>query len=180
MDNFIEEFEMGAEEVLENLLNGFKNVRAGRANPFSLDKVMVEYYGSLTPLKSIANITVPEATELLIKPFDKSSLKDIEKGINVANLGFNPINDGESIRINIPKLTEDRRRELVKQVKEYSEEAKIALRNVRRDILKTIEEAKLPKDEAERWEDRVQEEVNSYNKKIEDLYKEKEKELMTV
>ena len=162
MDNFIEEFEMGAEEVLENLLNGFKNVRAGRANPSSLDKVMVEYYGSLTPLKSIANITVPEATELLIKPFDKSSLKDIEKGINVANLGFNPINDGESIRINIPKLTEDRRRELVKQVKEYSEEAK------------------LPKDEAERWEDRVQEEVNSYNKKIEDLYKEKEKELMTV
>lgn len=168
------------DKALESLDKRFATVRAGRANPSSLDGVMVEYYGSMTPLKQLATISVPEAKQLLIKPFDKSSLGAIEKGILAANLGYNPGNDGESIRIVIPDLTEERRRELVKQVKSLAEDAKVAVRNNRHEALENLEKLELSEDEEKGLEKEVQEVVNEYNKKIDEMLKEKEKELLTV
>ena len=167
-------------KTLENLEKRFATVRAGRANPSSLDGVMVSYYGVDTPLKSLATISVPEARQLLIKPFDRSCLKQIEKGIFDANLGFTPNNDGESIRIVIPPLTEDRRRELTKQVKAMAEDAKVSVRNIRRETMEDIEKAKLPEDIEKAKDKEIQDLVNEYNKKIEEMLKEKEEELMSV
>ena len=168
------------EKALNNLQERFKTVRTGRANPSSLDKVMVNYYGVLTPLRSLANITVPEARQLLIKPFDKGALAGIEKGIYEADLGYTPNNDGETIRIVIPDLTEDRRRELVKQVKGMSEDAKVAVRNGRRDGLDLLKDAELSEDEEKHLENEIQNIVNEFNKKIEEELEEKEKDLMSV
>ena len=168
------------DKALDNLDKRFTTVRAGRANPSSLDGVMVEYYGSMTPLKQLATISVPEARQLLIKPFDKSSLGAIEKGILSANLGYNPGNDGETIRIVIPELTEDRRRELVKQVKAISEEAKVSIRNIRHDGMEDVKKCELPEDQEKGLEKDIQDLVNEYNKKIENALKEKEQELLTV
>lgn len=167
-------------KVIENLGKRFATVRAGRANPSSLDGVVVDYYGSMTPLKQLATITVPEARQLLIKPFDKSSLGAIEKAILTSNLGYNPGNDGETIRIVIPELTEDRRRELVKQVKSISEEARVSIRNIRHEAMEDIEKEDLPEDDEKRIEKEVQDLVNKYNKKVDDELKEKEQELLTV
>ena len=167
-------------KVIENLGKRFATVRAGRANPSSLDGIVVEYYGSMTPLKQLATITVPEARQLLIKPFDKSSLGAIEKAILTSNLGYNPGNDGETIRIVIPELTEDRRRELVKQVKSISEEARVSIRNIRHEAMEDIEKEDLPEDDEKRIEKEVQDLVNKYNKKVDDELKEKEQELLTV
>ncbi len=166
--------------AIESLEKRFATVRAGRANPSSLDGIMVEYYGSMTPLKQLATISVPEARQLLIKPFDKSCLKGIEKAILASNLGYNPGNDGETIRIVIPELTEERRKELVKQVKALAEDAKVAIRNIRRDILESIEKLELSEDEEKLLEKDVQDTVNEYNKKVESKLKEKEQELLTV
>ena len=129
-DMIILELNEKMDKAIANLEKRFATVRAGRANPSSLDGIVVEYYGSMTPLKQLATISVPEARQLLIKPFDRGCLKDIEKAILASNLGYNPGNDGETIRIIIPELTEERRRELVKQVKAISEEAKVAIRNI--------------------------------------------------
>ena len=166
--------------TIDSLESKFTNVRAGRANPNMLDGVMVEYYGTPTPLKSLANISVPEARQLSIKPFDKSCLGAIEKAIFEANLGVTPNNNGEVVFIVIPPLTEDRRKELVKQVKTLAEEAKIALRNIRAFANKDIENLKLPEDEEKRGIDRVQELINEYNKVVEEKLKDKEKDLMTI
>lgn len=168
------------DKTIENLEKRFATVRAGRANPSSLDGVMVEYYGSMTPLKQLATISVPEARQLLIKPFDKSALAGIEKAILASNLGYTPGNDGETIRIVIPELTEERRRELAKQVKAISEDAKVSVRNIRHDGLEAIEKLELPEDEEKGLEKDIQDLVNEYNKKIENLLKEKEEELLTV
>ncbi len=168
------------ELALANLEKRFTTVRAGRANPSSLDGVMVEYYGSMTPLKQLATISVPEANQLLIKPFDRSALGAIEKGIIAANLGYNPGNDGETIRIVIPALTEERRKELVKQVKSMAEDAKIVIRNLRHEANEEITKLELPEDEEKGMMKDVQDLVNDYNKKIDSLCKEKEQELMTV
>lgn len=168
------------ETALANLEKRFTTVRAGRANPSSLDGVMVEYYGSMTPLKQLATISVPEANQLLIKPFDRSALGAIEKGIIAANLGYNPGNDGETIRIVIPALTEERRKELVKQVKAMAEDAKIVIRNLRHEANEEITKLELPEDEEKGMMKDVQDLVNDYNKKIDSLCKEKEQELMTV
>jgi len=168
------------EKTIENLGKRFATVRAGRANPSSLDGVMVEYYGAMTPLKQLATISVPEARQLLIKPFDKSSLSAIEKAILSSNLGYNPGNDGETIRIVIPELTEERRKELAKQVKAIAEEAKVSVRNIRHDGLEDVKKAELPEDEEKLMEKDIQDLVNEYNKKIEDSLKEKEQELLTV
>ena len=113
--------------------NRFINIRAGRANPAMLSGIMVSYYGTPTPIQSLANITVPEARQLMVKPFDRSALKEIERSINEANLGITPINNGEVIILTIPELTEDRRKDYVKQAKEIAEEAKVALINIRQD-----------------------------------------------
>ena len=181
MDNeFIKDVENKMKGTLVNLEKRFTTVRAGRANPSSLDGVMVDYYGSMTPLKSLATISVPEATQLLIKPFDKGCLGNIEKAIIAANLGYNPSNDGETIRIVIPALTEERRRELTKQVKVMAEEAKVSIRNIRHESNEKIEKMELPEDEEKGMMKEVQDLVNEYNKDIDNLYKDKEQELMTV
>ena len=168
------------DKTMENLAKRFTTVRAGRANPSSLDGVMVEYYGSMTPLKQLATISVPEARQLLIKPFDKSSLGAIEKAILASNLGYTPGNDGETIRIVIPELTEERRRELAKQVKAIAEDAKVSIRNIRHDGLEDVKKAELPEDAEKGMEKDIQDLVNEYNKKIEAELKNKEDELLTV
>ena len=134
----IKNVESKMNKTIASLEEKLKTVRAGRANPSSLDRVTVDYYGSQTPLKQLATISVPEATQLCIKPFDKGCLKDIEKAIFESNLGYTPNNDGESIRIVIPPLTEDRRRELIKQVKAIGEESKISIRNIRHEGIEDI------------------------------------------
>ena len=174
------EVEDNCEKAVLNLQEKFKTVRTGRANPSSLDKVMVNYYGAPTPLRQLANITVPEARQLLIKPFDKGALSNIEKGIYEADLGYTPNNDGESIRIIIPDLTEDRRRELVKQVKAMMEDAKVSIRNARRDGLDLVKKNEFPEDVEKKLENDIQEIVNKYNKKAEDELSLKEQDLMSV
>ena len=182
MDSDMIMLELGEkmEKALQNLEKRFATVRAGRANPSSLDGVMVEYYGSMTPLKQLATISVPEARQLLIKPFDRGSLKNIEKAILTSNLGYNPGNDGETIRIIIPELTEERRRELVKQVKALAEEAKVAIRNIRREGIEAVSKLEVSEDEEKGLEKDIQDIVNEYNKKVEAMLKEKEEELLTV
>ncbi len=179
-DTILLEITDNMDKSIDNLEKKFTTVRAGRANPSSLDGIMVEYYGAMTPLKQLATISVPEAKQLLIKPFDKSCLSAIEKAIIASNLGYNPGNDGETIRIVIPDLTEERRIELTKQVKALAEEAKVSIRNIRREGMEDIEKLDLPEDEEKRMEKEIQDLVNEYNKKIEDSLKEKEKELLTV
>lgn len=167
-------------KTLENLEHRFATVRAGRANPSSLDGITADYYGVATPLKQLATISVPEARQLLIKPFDRGCLGAIEKAIFESNLGYTPNNDGETIRIIIPVLTEDRRKELTKQVKSMAEDGKVSIRNIRHDSNEEIEKQEISEDEQKNLENRVQELVNKYNKLIEDKLKEKEVELMTV
>ena len=180
LDEILLECETRMEETMEALEKRFMNVRAGRANPSMLDGIMVEYYGVPTPLKQLANISVPEARQLSIKPFDKGILGDIEKAIFEANIGITPNNNGEVIFLVIPALTEDRRRELVKQVKQIAEEGKIALRNIRQDANNDIKKLKLPEDMEKSGNEDVQELIGKYNKIIEEKLKVKEEELMTI
>ena len=181
MDNEILELTKDLmEKAVEAVEKRFTTVRAGRANPSILDGVMVEYYGVPTPLKQLATISIPEARQIQIKPFDKSCLHNIEKGIFEADLGLTPGNDGESIRIVIPALTEDRRKELTKQVKAISEDGKVSIRNIRREAIEDLEKEKLPEDEQKALEKEIQDLVNEYNKKIDEKLKEKEEELLSV
>ena len=168
------------QQALISLDKKFTNVRAGRANPSMLDGIMVEYYGVPTPLKQIANIAIPEARQLSIKPYDRSALAGIEKAIFEANLGVTPNNNGEVVFIVIPPLTEDRRKELVKQVKALAEEGKIALRNIRQDANNELKRLELPEDEEKLGNEKVQELINKFNKEIDEKLKEKENELMTI
>lgn len=179
-DEVLLECETRMEETMESIDKRFLNVRAGRANANMLDGIMVEYYGVPTPLKQLANISVPEARQLSIKPFDKGILGDIEKAIFEANIGLTPNNNGEVIFLVIPALTEDRRKELVKQVKTIAEEGKIALRNIRQDANNDIKKLKLPEDIEKNGNEEVQELINKYNKVIDEKLKVKENELMTI
>lgn len=167
-------------KTLDNLEHRFVTVRAGRANPSSLDGITADYYGSPTPLKQLATISVPEARQLLIKPFNRSCLGAIEKAIFESNLGYTPNNDGETIRIIIPVLTEERRKELTKQVRAMAEDAKVSIRNIRHDANEDIEKEEISEDEQKNLQNRVQDLVNKYNKLIDEKTKEKENELMTV
>lgn len=180
MENTINLTEEKMQNAIITMEERFLNVRAGRANPSMLDKVMVDYYGVATPIKSLANISVPEARQLMIKPFDRSILGHIEKAIFEANFGVTPNNNGECVFIVIPPLTEDRRKELVKEVKQLAEDAKIHLRNIRQDANKMISSLKLPEDEEKRSIEEVQDLINKYNKEIESKLKDKEKDLMTI
>lgn len=180
MDEILLNTEEKMENTINSLENKFTNVRAGRANPAMLDGIMVEYYGTPTPLKQLANISVPEARQLMIKPFDKSVLAGIEKAIFEANLGITPNNNGECVFLVIPPLTEDRRKELVKQVKALAEEGRIALRNIRQDANTAIKNLKLPEDEEKYGNEEVQELINKYNKVIDEKLKAKENDLMTI
>ena len=180
MDDILMNAELEMTTAIENMEKRFLNIRAGRANPAMLDGVMVNYYGVPTPLKQLATISIPEARQLCIKPFDRSCLGDIEKGIYEANIGITPNNNGEIIILNIPALTEETRRNYVKQAKEYSEDCKIVLRNIRQDSNNDIKKLELPEDEEKSAMEEVQELINKYNKVVEDKFKEKENELMTV
>ena len=179
-EDLVKQTEEKMKKSMEALEKKFTTVRAGRANPSSLDGVMVSYYGAMTPLKQLVTISVPEANQLLLKPFDKSCLGEIEKAILSSNLGYNPSNDGETIRIVIPALTEERRKELTKQVKALAEDAKVSIRNIRQDANKEIEKQEYPEDEEKRLLNEIQELVNTYNKEIENQLKLKEQELLTV
>ena len=167
-------------KAIETMDSRLLNIRAGRANPAMLNGIMAEYYGTPTPIQSLANITVPEARQLFIKPFDKSALKDIERAINEANLGITPTNNGEVIILTIPELNEERRREYVKQAKQIGEDGKVAVRNVRQDANNDLKKLELPEDEEKLYLEDIQELTNKYNKIIEDKIKEKEEELMQV
>ncbi len=176
-----DEIELKMMHCLETMDNRLTTIRAGRANPAILNGIMVDYYGNPTPLQSLANINVPEARTLIIKPFDKSCLKDIVRAINEADLGINPTDNGESVIMSIPPLTEERRKEYVKQAKEIAEETKIALRKVRQEANDEIkEDESIPEDEEKVLLEEVQKLINDYNKKVEEKLKEKEQELMTV
>ena len=167
-------------KAIEHLEGRLVSIRAGRENPAMLNGIMVDYYGSMTPLNSIANITVPEARQLFIKPFDRSALKNIEKAINESNLGIAPSNNGEMIILTVPELTQDRRKEYVKMAKGYGEDAKVALRNIRQEDNEAIKKAELPEDEEKLYLEDVQECITKYNKIVDDLVREKESELMKI
>lgn len=168
------------EKVIENMEMRFTTVRAGRANPNILNGVMVEYYGAPTTLNAVSTISVPEARQLMIKPFDKSLLKEIEKAIYAAELGLTPNNNGEVVFLTIPELTEETRKNYVKQVKEMAEEAKIALRNVRQDFNNMIKKSEVSEDEEKRNMDQVQKLIDKYNQVVEEKFKEKENELLSI
>lgn len=168
------------DKVIESLETRLTTVRAGRANPNILNGIMVEYYGVPTPIQGIANISIPEARQLVIKPFDKSALKNIEKALFEANLGMAPTNNGEVLILTIPELTEDSRRTFVKQVKDMAEEARIALRNVRQDANNAIKRQEFSENEEKIYLESVQKLIDKYNYIVEEKFKEKEKELMTI
>ncbi|KAK3415795.1 hypothetical protein EUGRSUZ_H01473 [Eucalyptus grandis] len=172
------------EKTIETVRSKFNSIRTGRTNPAMLDKVEVEYYGSPVSLKSIAQISTPESSSLLIQPYDKSSLKAIEKAIVNSDLGMTPNNDGEVIRLSLPQLTSERRKELSKIVAKQAEEGKVALRNIRRDALKTYEklekEKKLSEDNVKDLSKDLQKLTDDYMKKVDTIFKQKEKELLTV
>ena len=176
----INELEINFKKSIESLEGRLKKISAGRANPSILDGVMVNYYGSPTPLKTLVTISIPEARQLMIKPFDKSSLSSIEKAIFEADLGYTPNNDGECIRIIIPALTEDRRRELVKQAKSICEETRVSLRNQRRDAIELLKDLKLPEDVLKGATDRIQVLIDKYNKSVDEILDNKTKDLMSV
>lgn len=168
------------EKVIENLEARFTTIRAGRANPNMLNGIMVSYYGVPTPIQSLATISIPEARQLFIKPFDKGCLKDIEKALYEANLGINPTNNGEMLILTIPELTGETRKNYVKQAKEMSEEARIALRNVRQDANNVIKKLEVSEDEQEIYKEEVQDLIDKYNAVVEEKFKEKENELTTL
>lgn len=180
MEDILMQTEMDMESAIENMEKRFLNIRAGRANPAMLDGVMVNYYGVDTPLKQLATISIPEARQLCIKPFDRSSISAIEKGIYEANIGITPNNNGETIMLNIPALTEETRKGYVKQAKEYAEDCKIALRNIRQDANNDLKKLEMPEDDKKAAQDDVQELINKYNEIVDKKFKEKEIELMSV
>ena len=172
------------EKTVEHLEEALARVRAGKANVKILDGIMVEYYGSLVPLAQVGTVTVPDAKSIVITPWEKSIIRDIERAIINSPLGITPENNGELIRLGIPPLTEDRRRELVKQVKSDAETAKVSIRNARRDtndaIKKSIKTDNTPEDVAKDAEAEVQKLHDRYIKKVDELFSAKEKEIMTV
>lgn len=179
-DEIFLEAEEKMEKAISAMENRFLNVRAGRANPKILDKVMVEYYGVPTPLIQLATISVPEARKIVIKPFDRSSIGAIEKAIFEANIGLTPNNNGETVMLVIPELTEERRKEYVKEAKSIAEDAKIALRNIRQDANTSIKKLEIPEDEQKRASEDVQDLINKYNKIADEKLKTKESELMEI
>lgn len=177
----LEEAQEGMEKAIAHLKKQLSNIRAGKANPGMLGSVMVEYYGSQTTLNQVANVNTPDARTLSIQPFEKSLIPEIEKGILQANLGFNPMNNGESVIINVPPLTEERRKQLVKQTKAEGEDAKVGVRNDRKAAnqeLKKLEE--ISEDQLKDAEGEVQELTDKFIARIDEILVVKEKEIMTV
>ena len=169
------------DKALDALKSNFSRVRSGRANAHILDPIKVDYYGQPTPITQLAGVKVPEASMLVIEPWDKSSLKAIEKAIEASDLGITPSNDGISIRLPFPRPTEERRRELVKECREYAEQAKVSIRNIRRDFNNKLErDEELTEDDVRREQAKVQKHTDEYVAKVEELLKEKEAEVMEI
>ena len=184
MDERIKKYEDKMQKSLENYQGELASIRAGRANPHILDKIKVDYYGTPTSIQQVGNVSVPEARVIMIKPYDKSMLKDIEKALQVSDIGINPNNDGTSIRLVFPELTEDRRKELCKDVKKKGEECKVAVRNIRRDGVDAFKKMGKSEDISEDiikdLQDELQKLTDKYIKKVDEAGAEKEKEIMTV
>lgn len=180
----LEQFKEKMTKSVDNLQEEYTTIRAGRANPHILDKISVEYYGQPSNLQSVANVSVSEARTLLIQPWDASLIKEIEKAILVADLGLTPNNDGKVIRLTFPELTEERRKELVKDVKKKGENAKVAVRNIRRDandmIKKQQKANEISEDEQKDAEDEIQKLTDEFVAKIDQMVEDKSKEIMTV
>ena len=183
MDARLQSYEEKMKKTLDFLAEEYAAVRAGRANPHVLDKIKVDYYGTPTPIQQVGNVSVPEARIIQIAPWDKSMLKAIEKAILTSDIGINPQNDGSIIRLQFPELTEERRKDLVKDIKKKAEEGKVALRNVRRDgneEFKKLGKGEISEDEAADLTDSLQKLTDEYIAKIDKALEEKTKELMTV
>ncbi len=183
MDDRMQQYDGRMKKTLEYLEADYAAVRAGRANPHVLDKLRVNYYGTPTPIQQVGNVTVPEARVIQIAPWEKSLLKEIEKAILTSDIGINPTNDGSVIRLVFPELTEERRKDLVKDVKKKGEDAKVAVRNIRRDgndALKKLAKTEVSEDEIKQLEEQLQKLTDQYIKEIDALMETKSKEIMTV
>lgn len=180
MNEIFEETELRMDSTIQNMEKKLINIRAGRANPTILDGILVPYYGTDTPLKQLATISIPEARQLCIKPFDRSTIGAIEKAIFEANIGLTPNNNGETVILNIPALTEETRKEYVKQARGVGEEAKIALRNIRQDANNEIKRLEITEDEVKNGQEEIQTMISKYNKIVDEKLKEKEQELMSI
>lgn len=178
------EAESQMQKAVESTQRAFNTIRTGRANASLLDKVTVDYYGSPTPLKSLANISTPDATTILIQPYDRSTLNPIEKAISLSDIGLTPSNDGSVIRLNIPPLTSDRRKELAKVAAKYAEEGKVSIRNIRRDAVDSIRKQEksgdVSEDEAKDLQDKIQKMTDKHINRVDELLAEKEKDITTV
>ncbi len=183
MEN-LSQYEEKMKKSLESLYSEFSTIRAGRANPHVLDKITVDYYGTASTLQQVANITVPEARMIQIQPWEASLIKEIEKAIMCSDLGITPTNDGKCIRLVFPELTEERRKELVKDVKKKSENAKVAIRNIRRDandtVKKQMKASEISEDESKQFEEKIQKLTDKYIAEVDKAVEEKSKEILTV
>lgn len=172
------------QKTIESTQKSFNTIRTGRANAALLDRVMVDYYDTETPLKSLANISIPDSTTILIQPYDKTSIAQIEKAISMSDLGLTPNNDGSAIRLNIPPLTSDRRKELVKLAGKLAEEGKVAIRHIRRDAVDAVRKQEkkheVSEDESHDLQEQIQKVTNEFTAKIEELLAAKEKDITTV
>ena len=184
MENIIKILKEGLEKNQSHFKSEIATLSVGRATPLLVEDIIVDYYGTPTPLQQISTISIPDTRNILIKPWEKNQLKEIEKAINLAQLGFNPVNDGESIRITVPQPTEERRKDLVKHLRDLLEEAKISIRNGREDAIKEVrkmeKEGEISEDERFKGQDDIQKIVNEENKELEEMMEKKEKEIMTI
>ena len=184
MDSRLNVFKEKLEKSLNSMLTDFNSIRAGRANPKILDKILVDYYGVKTPIPQMGSVSVPEARVIVIQPFDKTTIKEIEKSINMSDIGINPTTDGNVIRLVFPELNEERRKEISKDIKKRGEECKIAIRNVRKDafdLIKKLEkDSEITKDDNKKFSDDFQKEVDNFITKIDKAVDEKTKEIMKV
>lgn len=183
MDSRLQAYEDRMKKAIEFLEGDYNGIRAGRANPHILDKLRVDYYGTPTPIQQVGNVTVPEARVIQIAPWEKSLIKAIEKAILTSDIGINPSNDGSVIRLVFPELTEERRKDLAKDVRKKAEEGKVAIRNIRRDgndALKKLGKTDVPEDEIKQLEEQLQKLTDKYIKEVDALMEKKSKEIMTV
>ena len=183
MDARLQQYDDKMKKTVDFLETDYSTIRAGRANPHVLDKIRVDYYGTPTPIQQVGNVTVPEARIIQIAPWDKSLLKAIEKAIMTSDIGINPSNDGSVIRLVFPELTEERRKDLVKDVKKKAEDGKVAIRNIRRDgndAFKKLAKGEISEDEIKQLEEELQKLTDKYIKDIDALMEAKSKEIMTV
>ena len=169
------------EKTVDSLKTNYSTLRTGRAVTSMLDRIEIDYWGSMTPINQVASITIPEPRQLLIKPYDRNDLKAIVGAINASDLGLNPINDGTCVRLIFPPLTEERRRELAKLAKKYCEDAKVAVRNIRRDAMDMVKkDDSFTEDSRKKEEQEIQKLTDSYIKKLDEVYAQKEKDILTV